>query len=346
MNILLCSVPFRPSVGGIETVSALLAERFQAWGHEVVVLTRTPGHGSDGDSQGYRVVRAPGAAALWHWVRWADVVLHNNISLRFAWPLALLGRPWVVAHHTWLPSQGPGGFAGRLKRCALRRARNIAVSRAVAAALPVACNLLPNPYASDVFSQRAPQAAERDRDLLFVGRLVSDKGLDVLLDALAQLARQGARRELTVVGDGPEQAALRAQVHRLGLGTQVAFAGRLDAVAVAALMRRHRVLVVPSVWEEPFGIVALEALACGCLPVVARSGGLPEAIGAHGLVFDKSDSASLARTIEQALDDRLRERLLSQSDRHLAQHYPDAVARGYLDVLVRAVGTVGDVVRA
>ena len=330
MNILLCSVPFCPSVGGIETVSALLAECFHRMGHHVVVVTQTPG--SEPDVEGFELVRQPSAARLFELVRWADVVFHNNISLKFAWPQWLLRRPWVVAHHTWIPA---AGVAAGLKRWAIRHASNIAVSHAVAESLPVDCTIVPNPYADDVFVRI--DGMERTRELVFVGRLVSDKGVNVLIDAVGLLAQQGRRVGLTVIGDGPELPALRRQVDALGITSQVHFAGRRTGADLVAALNEHRVLVVPSVWQEPFGVVALEAMACGCAPLVSRSGGLPDAAGAGGVVFEPGDSQALAQAIEQLLDDpALLNRLRTAGTTHLARHTRDRVARDYLQVMADA----------
>ena len=330
MNILLCSVPFRPSVGGIETVSALLAECFHRMGHRVIVVTQTPG--SQPDAEGFEVVRQPSAARMFELVRWAQVVFHNNISLKFAWPQWLLRRPWVVAHHTWIPTTG---MAAGLKRWAIRHASNIAVSHAVAESLPVDCTIVPNPYADDVFVR--VDNIERSRELVFVGRLVSDKGVDVLLDALGLLATRGRRVGLTVIGEGPELPALRRQVDALGISSQVHFAGRRTGGDLVAALNEHHVLVVPSVWQEPFGVVALEAMACGCVPLVSRSGGLPDAAGAAGVVFELGDSQALAQAIEELLDDpALLNRLRASSAIHLQRHTRDRVARDYLQVLADA----------
>ncbi|MBX9793588.1 MAG: glycosyltransferase family 4 protein [Burkholderiaceae bacterium] len=327
MNILFCSVPFRPSVGGIETVSALLAERFQSLGHRVILVTQTPS--LDRDADAYAVVRRPSLRQLYRLVRWADVVFHNNISLRLAWPQMLLRRPWVVAHHTWIPTRG---VAARIKRLVIRRASNIAVSRAVAASLPVRCAVVPNPYADDLF-KRAP-AARRSRDLVFVGRLVSDKGVDVLIAALAQLASRGRRVGLTVVGDGPEMASLRRQATDLGVSEQIDFCGRRVGGELVSLLNEHQVLVVPSVWEEPFGVVALEAMACGCIPLVSRSGGLPDAIGGGGVVVPLGDIDALAEAIDGLLGNSTQmERLRSAAPAHLERHTRDRVARDFLHVI-------------
>jgi glycogen synthase len=343
MNILMCSVPFRPSVGGIETVSALLALAFHEAGHRVTLLTQTPGDGND--SEPFRVIRQPGAAELFSAVRDSDIVLHNNISLRLAWPLLMLRRPWVVAHHTWLPRHG----AGRWKRWALRAAYNVAVSSAVAEDLDVPCQVLPNPYDSARF--RCLPGVVRSRDVACVGRLVSDKGVPVMLQALGHLRDQGYHHRLSVIGGGPERAALQAMTRDLGLHAQVRFTGPLVGEDLVRELNAHRVVVVPSVWEEPFGLVALEAQACGCIPVVAASGGLPQAAGPAGVVFAKGDALSLAARLVPVLrgardapatgiahDPRVQ--------RHLLQHQPGTVAAAYLELLHHAQRTSGSLARA
>ena len=333
MNILLCSVPFRPSVGGIETVSALLADQFLRAGHAVTVLTQTPG--SD-ETAPLAVWREPGARRLIAAVRQADVVLHNGISLRMAWPLLAVRRPWVIAHHMWLPRRGPGAAAAWVKRRVLPMAAQIAVSDAMARDLPLASTVIPNPYDCKTF--RFMDGVERSRELVFVGRLVSDKGVPLLLDALSLLQRAGRSPRLSIIGTGPELASLQAQVRRLGLQSQVRFAGALVGEGLARALNAHRVVVVPSMWEEPFGLVALEAVACGCIPVVASSGGLPQAAGPGGVVFRKGDAQSLADSLMQALqraplDGSGHDPAVEQ---HLRRHQPELVAGAYLDVLHHA----------
>jgi glycogen synthase len=326
MKILFCSVPFRPSMGGIETVSAILAEQFQRLGHSVTLVTQTPS--TETPIEPYTVVRRPRPSRLWRLVREADVVFHNNISLRLAWPLLALRRPWVVAHHTWITRRDP---AGRLKRGVLRFARNISVRRAVANDLPVPSVVVPNPYRSAMF--RPIDGVARTKDIAFLGRLVSDKGVGVLLDALHLVKARGLMVNATVIGDGPEEMALRAQAARLGLGNQVEFAGTLSGEALARRLHEHHLLVVPSVWEEPFGVVVLEALACGCVPVVSCSGGLPEAAGPAGRVFAKGDATALAEAIVSLRSDGVPASCrTAPAEDHLARHHPEQVAAAYIRV--------------
>ncbi len=331
MRILLCTVPFRPLVGGIETVSELLAERLCHAGHDVTLITRT--RSATPDDAPYRIVRDPSLWRLVQLVRDAEVVFHNNISLRFAWPLLWLRRPWVIAHHTWIPATG---LAGRVKRLVLGRAVNVAVSSAIAASLPVPCRVVPNPYADDVFTA-SDAPVTRAQPLIFVGRLIGDKGVDVLLHALQLLATGGRRLTLDIVGTGPEEPALRALATRLGIASQVQFLGRRTGRDLAALLHAHRVLVVPSVWEEPFGVVCLEAMACGCVPVAARSGGLPEAVGAAGIVVERANPLALAQALDALTDDEVRlAALRAQAPAHLARHTREQVGLLYVKVLEAA----------
>src|SRR5260221_2209835 len=201
MRILISSRAFLPSLGGIETTTDALARAFQRQGHAVTVVTATPADGADDFP--YRVLRRPAAGALLAAVRDCEVYLHTNISLRAAWPLLIHRRRFVVAHQTGL--RRPGGrlsLADRAKRLALRFARSIAISRAVAADVPAKATIVPNPYRDDIF--RRTNDGPRPIELAFVGRLVSDKGAAVLLAALGRLQASGVTPRLRLIGAGPE----------------------------------------------------------------------------------------------------------------------------------------------
>jgi glycosyltransferase involved in cell wall biosynthesis len=177
--------------------------------------------------------------------------------------------------------------------------------------------------------------------LLFVGRLVSDKGVDLLLDTMALLADRGQRPRLTVVGEGPERGPLIAQAERLGLTAQVSFAGLQTGEQLVRTMNAHRVLVVPSRYEEPFGIVALEGIACGCLVVGSAGGGLKEAIGPCGMTFANGDREGLAQALERALQSAAdgQAPLSSEAVAHLNLHSSGEVLARYVAVLEQASGS-------
>jgi glycosyltransferase involved in cell wall biosynthesis len=163
--------------------------------------------------------------------------------------------------------------------------------------------------------------------------LVSDKGAGMLLDALRLMNRQ---LQLTIVGDGPERPALEKQVIDLQLQAQVKFPGSRQGEELADLLRQHEILVVPSLWQEPFGIVALEGIACGCVVIGSAGGGLSEAIGPCGVTFPNGDARALADAIARLLDDSAeRHRLRQNASAHLARFTPRWVAAVYLETMTK-----------
>ena len=334
MKILLSSHLFHPSVGGTEEVSQILAREFTRAGHEVQVVTHT----REGDAADFpfAIHRRPAIETLLRLVKWCDVFFHSNISLRTAWPLLLHRRPWVIAHHTWIARvDGAVGWRDRLKRLVLRRAHNIAVSEAMRAQIGAPAVVIGNPYRDDLF--RCDPAAVRDREIVCLGRLVRDKGVDLLFQSLARLRERGSRPRLTVIGQGPEEPALRYLSKQLELDGQIDFAGQQSGPDLVALLNRHRILVVPSRCQESFGLAALEGMACGCLPLVAHCGGLPEAIGEAGVTFRHQDVDDAARWIEKLLDPRCDLSAYRQAAAaHLANHRAPSIAGRYLRVLEEA----------
>src|SRR3989440_1580880 len=328
MKILLGSHHFFPSSGGIETVSNLLGREFVAQGHEVRVITQTPG---DGEFP-FVVIRRPGPSELMRQVRWCDVFFQNNISLRTLWPLLFIRRPLFIAHQTWITKpDGSTGWQHGLKRLALRSGTSFAISGAIADSLPVPSIRVGNPYDDKIFKEKE---GNRTRELIFVGRLVSDKGAGLLLDAL-KLVKTKPR--LTIVGDGPERTALEKQVADLELQSPVEFAGSRQGASLADLLCQHAVLVVPSIWREPFGIVALEGIACGCVAIGSAGGGLAEAIGPCGVTFPNGNLPALADAITRILNDpQERDRFRQNAPAHLSRFTPRQVAAIYLEAMTKA----------
>ena len=328
LKILLGSHHFFPSTGGIETTSDLLAREFVKQGHEVRVVTQTEG----GGSFPFPVIRRPGAIQLLRQVCWSDVFLQNNISLRTLWPLLFVRRPVFITHQTWMAdAKGQTDWHHRVKRFVLRFAKSLAISHAIAGKLPVPSLEVGNPYDDEVFRDLS---ADRTTDLIYVGRLVSDKGVDLLLEALAALRDAGLSPRLTIVGDGPERARLEGQTADLGLQSRVEFVGNQGSRRIAELLNRHRILIVPSRLPEPFGIVTVEGIACGCAVVGSAEGGLVDAIGPCGVTFRNGDAAALAGVLKQLLGDPVRLHSLARGGpEHVAQFEKAHVAEKYLKLM-------------
>jgi glycosyltransferase involved in cell wall biosynthesis len=262
-------------------------------------------------------------------VRNCDVFLEFNISLKGLIFPFLARKPAVVSHQTWFSdiTRTPT-FRARLKRLASRFVTNITCSRAVQTYIDLPASVIPNAYNEQLF--RILPEVERDRDVIFVGRLVSDKGCNVLVGALAEMAKEELRPTLTITGSGPEEMALKQQIENAGMTSQVRFTGPLRGEDLVREMNRHRIMVVPSLWAEPFGIVALEGIACGCRLIGSASGGLGEAIGACGKTFPNGKIESLAALLKGALMDG---GMKAGTQEHLSRHTSRSVAIEYMRVL-------------
>ncbi len=185
--------------------------------------------------------------------------------------------------------------------------------------------------AEDLGALRASFAAPGERLVLLVGRLVYEKGFQLALDALPGLIERLGNVRFLVAGSGTHEQELRAQAQRLGLMEHGTFLGWIGDDVLHSLYPIADLCVVPSLYE-PFGLVALEAMASGCPCVVADTGGLREIVPEDervGLRFNGGDAEHLAIMIERLLTDpELRDRLVAEASEHvLGFDWGDVAAR-------------------
>jgi glycogen synthase len=176
------------------------------------------------------------------------------------------------------------------------------------------------PAVDDLDALRRRYAQPGQRLVLLVGRLVYEKGFHLALDALARVVKNPGNVRFVVAGTGTAEAELKRQARRLGLSRHGSFLGWVGDDMLHSLYRVAEVVIVPSIYE-PFGLVALEAMASGCLCVVADTGGLREVVpagGGVGLRFRWRDSAALGRVLEQVLrDDDARATMVDEARQHV-----------------------------
>jgi glycogen(starch) synthase len=182
----------------------------------------------------------------------------------------------------------------------------------------------------DLDALRARFAAPDERLILLVGRLVYEKGFQLALDALPGLVERLGDVRFLVAGSGTHEAELKAQADRLGLADHGTFMGWIGDDVLHSLYRIADLTVVPSIYE-PFGLVALEAMASGCPCIVADTGGLREIVPGDesvGLRFNGGDAEHLEQMVERLLtDDELRESLVAQASEHVLRFDWADVAR-------------------
>jgi len=207
---------------------------------------------------------------------------------------------------------------------------------------------------TDLFTPGDRAEARRRLDLdghpllLWVGRIAPIKGLDTLLDAVARLSESGQDMRLLVVGGDTDErtsgheTSLRQRIERLGLGDSVRFLGPQPQGVLPLYYAASDVTVLPSYYES-FGMVALEAMACGSPVIASRVGGLVTTVrdGVTGFLVPDGDVEALAERIETLVGDpELRWRLGREGVRWAAQHrWPcvaEAVCKEYASLEARA----------
>lgn len=345
----LVSSSYHPHVGGVEEHVRQVAAGLRERGNVVEIWTvaRETGVG-EALVEGCRVRYLPAPLpardlrAFWHFLvrapralgRWMQAyrsLRPDVINIQCFGPNGvyatvlsrMVGVPLVVSSHGETFADEHGVFdRSALLRVSLRRAVQVGLAtgcspvvaddlrtRFSAPEVHVVPNGVATEHRSYVGEGVAPAHA---RPLLLgVGRLVPQKGFDLLLEAAA---RSRAQPDVWIVGDGAQRGPLEALAQKLGLAERVQFLGRQAPSQVGALMQQSSVVVVPS-RTEAFGMVVLEAWAHG-IPLVATDRGGPAGIvtdGHDGLLVDPENVDSLARTIDRVLNDRALALRLSRS---------------------------------
>ncbi len=340
MNILFITHQFYPAVGGTEANAEFLAQAFHQHGFNIHLITWTTQKGTK--QFPYLVIRHPNLGILINEHNWADVVFENSPVLRLSWPAIFFRKPLIVVLNTWLSNEdGSRSVAARAKYIWLKKAAKVvAVSKAIKKKCWPCATVIENAY-DDVLFKNTVDWKLRPKAFVFLGRLVSDKGADMairaigkLKDAYLKLGVALTDTSLTIIGEGKDSEGLKALVKEMGLDEIVSFKGSLSGQPLVDTLNQHKFMLVPSKWEEPFGIVALEGLASGCIPIVSDGGGLPEAVGPAGLIFKKGDVDDMVSSITRLLNDtNLQCTLRSAADHHLMAHSKTTIANRYFEVI-------------
>ncbi|NOV27132.1 glycosyltransferase family 1 protein [Cupriavidus necator] len=334
-SILIFSAPFHPLIGGMERFAEELASGLAELGYPVEVATSTPAAPGDATTFPFAVTRVSGKLQLARALLRHRRVLFVGLTFYDVMLASMLRRRIVLTHHGPYVVHGDtrSAWTGAFKRWLSRFYDGICVSHYLAGWLPGQPLVIHNGYRDELFADPAPAGARPAGSFIFVGRLVSEKGVDLLVRSFARLQARQPHARLTIVGEGPEREALTRLAAGLGCAQAVHFAGCQGAASVAALLGRHRCLVAPSLGYESFGIVALEGLAAGCEVIVSRRGGLPEAVGDFGWVVEPALEplhAAMAAVLGGASH-----RDAAGTRQFLREHERQAVALRYAEAIAR-----------
>lgn len=243
---------------------------------------------------------------------------------------ALIGRAWAAATHLTV-SVNRDDYPPRLVREFGFSAKRLAV-------VYNGVNLPPAPTAEQrLQAKRRLGFADADFLAAYVGRISPEKGIHHLVEALPA-CHPSVR--LAIAGDGPQEAELKAQVQRLGLTDRVRFLGYVSEPQ--SVFTAAEAVVVPSLWNEAFGRVVVEAMGCGAVAVASAVGGMQEIFddGAEGLLVPKADAAAIAAALNRlATDPGTRARLALAGRRRVETQYSTARVASEYDALYRRLSS-------
>jgi glycosyltransferase involved in cell wall biosynthesis len=254
-------------------------------------------------------------------------LLPSGAACRVRWGRACLANRCLPARD-WIPLM--------LQRRLLENWRGRAFNRTISISEAVRQRLLADGFGDSVVipngvPDRGARPPLRDPPVaVFSGRLVPEKGADVLLRAFARVAGQLPDARLLVAGEGPQRDELARSISTLNLSARIDMTGQLDPDALEARCAPAWVHVVPSRWEEPFGLVAAEAMMRGTAVIASSGGGLGELVqeGVTGCRFRPGDVDQLSACLLRVLSDRNLAESLGRAGREAAR------ARYSLDRLV------------
>jgi glycogen(starch) synthase len=306
---------------------------------ELTIVTPVPANGMDDSVLPFRVVRQPSLRVLFRSFSSADLIhLAGPAFLPMILAL-LLRKPAVIEHHgfqaicpngqlLFQPAQAPcpGHFMSRrYHKCLACNQKSVGLAKSLRMLLltpmrrwlsnRASTNITPTGWLASLLklnrmkmihhgiSPTSPVAPGNPSvvTIAFQGRLVTTKGVRILLEAAGQLHDEGRKFHLKIIGDGPELNSMKAQAARLG--DQVEFLGYVADARLDELFSGVAAVVMPSLAGEVFGLVAVENMLRGKLLIVSDIGALAELVGNTGFLFPAGDATALALCMRRVLDD-------------------------------------------
>ncbi|MDB5290234.1 MAG: hypothetical protein JWL69_1475 [Phycisphaerales bacterium] len=369
MRICLYTATALPKLGGQEAVVDALARHFTQAGHRAVVLAprpRLPLRPRDGELP-YPVFRHPRFYSTKHFVsfyrRWLrDLYAREKFDVLHChdvYPTGYLGAlckgqfpaPLLITSHGGDVKEGnirisKPGMKPRYVRALEAADALVSIGNFTTEGFhrlhPGASRIVPIPNGIDLgpYSAAAKRPANLDPTIrageyiLFLGRLKSRKGVDVLLEGLALLGGDD-HVQCVIAGAGEEEATLRAHVDRLDLSAAVHFVGRRDGPEKIWLLQNALCIAMPSRGWEAFPLVLLEAYAAGKPVVGSRVPGIEDLVeeGRTGLLVAEQSPEALAKALEVMLADLGRARRMGEEARKFAQGYSwESVAKRHIEL--------------
>lgn len=353
MNILIFNESFYPNIGGVERFIDTLAGYLHNIGVEVSVITNTKLDPSEEIDYPYGVYRCPANHIIKELISKSDIV-HLNSFDPFIYFYSLIKRKNIVStYHDLSPicpksnkfkdgkpcidNARPVLCYNCLKQSGLNSKFKKLLRPVVKSALSIvnSANVVLTRYQFDrlnlynkniislgidteIFKPNKQNLYKNISTVVFAGRLIEEKGCDSLLRAIHLCINNGIEIKLQIIGPGPERNRLKLLASDLGIDNHVSFIPSIHDKELIKHIQQATVIVVPSIWDEPFGIIAVEAFACGIPVIASDTGGLGLIVKECGLVYKRGDHEELAQKITHLIENEGIRSNISEESRQIA----------------------------
>lgn len=340
MKICLYSSVFFPSIGGLEQVSYTLASYWVTQGHQVNVVTDTPATDGQDSTYIFPVIRCPNFECWKSLLNKSDCIISNGYSLRHLAVWLLSRKPIIWIHPNYIPKlilPNQNSLKSLIRSLLARvmlplAAGHIYVSHAIQRQVGAHKGIVIYNPIEDRF--RPLPNVKIDNDFAFFGRIIPDKGVDTLLEALAICKSKSRIYRLDLYGEGYYVEELHKLALTLGVDSQLRWYPFLRNEELVQAMNAAGAVVVPSRWAEPMGIVAVEAMACGKVVIGSRYGGLGEVLEGYGMTFENGNAEQLAECMIQLKEDPDLQQNLEKKAYKRSRHFAIAeVGSKYIQML-------------
>ena len=372
MRVLICAEDFYPTTGGIQTSSSLIGIYLSNKNVEVTVITKTPS--SDGHPFPFFVERNPSKKKLKSIINNVDVILMNGFDF-YVFFYAKLRRKIISVTYRDLTMICPKGTKWRIDgpcliraspgpcfRCLKESNEPKIVTRLLRPliksilSLFVDANictslfgyeryklwrkrLIFNAIDASKFCPSPSKGVNSIPQLLFIGRLIPEKGCQTLLESLKILKDKGISFRLSICGEGPFEPTLKKLMEKYDLTSEVKMCGNQTGKKLIDIIQKTDISIVPSLIDEPFGLTSIEAMSCGVPVIAANVGGLGRIVEEAGYVFERGDANGLATHIERLTrDSKLRAKVGARSRELVLRKYDwKQLGKNYLDLFTELI---------
>jgi glycosyltransferase involved in cell wall biosynthesis len=303
-KIVLSTYTFLPDIGGVATNTFTIANAFIDKGYDVTVVTLTK-EKCEYDKK-FTIIRKPNVFKLITIYLKSDCILFANLSMKLCWPALFINKNYCLHHHSSsaFKKNINAGMVNRIKKFLENKIANNSIhfvnseftkrdgdgyflNRPTYVTYPIANKTKVPQHIIDNYSEK--------KNAVFVGRIEPEKGVLYLLERVEIIKKSLGINELIFIGSGTLFNSLKEK--KLD---GVSFVGAQDLDAVDKYTAAASYVFVPSIWQEPFGMVAVEGLVSGAIVISSDSGGLSEALGNQGVLFDINSNSSFENAMQTA----------------------------------------------